>query len=108
MKLLCHDPRTSSDPAHKIETENPALQAAEMARQMFPDRDVDWPAIAAAADKCDAPARLEDLDWRAKRCSSCSTATVRAAGSRPAAIASPPSSSPEQIPEPTSASISTH
>jgi hypothetical protein len=55
MKMLCHDPRISGDPAHKVETDNPALVAAEFARQAFPDREFIWAEVAKQADYCDAP-----------------------------------------------------
>lgn len=53
--MLCHDPRISNDPENRIETNNPALIAAELARQMFPDNDVDWDEVAEGADYCDWP-----------------------------------------------------
>lgn len=51
--MLCHDPRISNDPEHRIETDNPALIAAEFARQAFPDRTVMWTEVARLANHCD-------------------------------------------------------
>lgn len=58
--MLCHDPRISDDPTVKVETTNPALILAEMAREMFPDREVVWSDAAAAADYCEQAYRRDE------------------------------------------------
>jgi hypothetical protein len=63
--MLCHDPRLSNEPDHKVETDNPALINAELMRQMFPDRVVEWSEVAKGADYCDEPITLAD-DLRAE------------------------------------------
>lgn len=58
--VKAHDPRISNDPEEKIETENPALIAAEMARQAFPDREMEWEEVARQADFCDQPVNNQE------------------------------------------------
>jgi hypothetical protein len=67
---VCHDPRISSDREHKVETSNPALILAEIARAMFPERMIDWEQIKSDADACDQPADRPGVHL-AIRCNSC-------------------------------------
>jgi hypothetical protein len=51
--MRCHDPRISNVRSEKRETENPALAMAEVTRQLYPEREIDWEDVARSADECD-------------------------------------------------------
>jgi hypothetical protein len=57
--MLAHDPRMSDDPEHKIETDNPALIAAEFQRGLYPSG-IDWDKVKRLANMCDEMVPVED------------------------------------------------